>query len=49
MPVISAPVVEGEEGTRQLAAAGIALGTLNLDRLSLMARNGEARKKTEEA
>jgi hypothetical protein len=49
VPVISAPVAEGEEGTRQLAAAGIVLGTLDLDRLSLMARSDETKEQTGEA
>ncbi|OBS22324.1 hypothetical protein FPOA_08660 [Fusarium poae] len=39
VPIMSAPAVH--QGTRQLAVAGVVLGALELDRLSLMARVDE--------
>ncbi|KAH6966798.1 hypothetical protein EDB82DRAFT_481096 [Fusarium venenatum] len=43
VPIMSAPAVH--EGTRQLAVAGVVLGALELDRLSLMARVDEEKGK----
>lgn len=43
VPIMSAPVVH--QGTRQLAVAGVVLGALELDRLSLMARVDEEKSR----